>query len=536
MSSRFEDMVNALLKGEHVDFDPHSRLEEYLQACINGTTADLPTPISRSEILLYQLAVKIASGGGGSNIPTYSGSHTVNPSTVDQILQTSGKMLTSNVTVKGVTNVRPEIIAKGEKILDVTGTAEFGGGFPNGTEWTPISIPGGSSLMNITYGNGMWVASDIKPESNYELANGLFYSYDGRDWYSCSVDSKLDYATKIIYADGMWMALGISRWLSDSNEDGVYDYCEEYDYVYRSTDGINWTVVNQGNCLYAYTGEPQLFYKDGLWIYAAPNADSSIYMTSVDGVTWISSGELYGPPEELQGLNGVAKVWNVNGVLFAQLPWYYLGPYYGDHLFASHDGVTWYMISYSSSIAYYSVLYYKGVYLWSYMSDGQKTFVVYTPPSELVLGPGTYMIGTSIELPNASNLIPMETCVLCGPNISSDGKTWTTWSCTNGITVTNVYDGINFKGKLVVATDKGIVYSTDNGTTWTQSSICTVDCTKLLESNGVLIAAASNGIFYSRDGATWIATNVTDPTTNIEYANGILVTDKHYSVVWEPSN
>lgn len=65
MSSRIEDLIEALLNGGTVDFDPHSRIEEYLQSCIKGAGTDgLPVPMSRLDILLYQLAAKLSGSGG----------------------------------------------------------------------------------------------------------------------------------------------------------------------------------------------------------------------------------------------------------------------------------------------------------------------------------------------------------------------------------------------------------------------------------------------------------------------------------------
>lgn len=64
--SRIEELLEALLNDETVDFQPHSRAEAYLKACCEkcGCTG-LPEPLSRNDALLYALAEKIAQGGGG---------------------------------------------------------------------------------------------------------------------------------------------------------------------------------------------------------------------------------------------------------------------------------------------------------------------------------------------------------------------------------------------------------------------------------------------------------------------------------------
>lgn len=65
--SEFENLLMKLLNGETADIIPQSRLEQYLKNCCDKCGCDgLPTPQTRGEILLYQLAEQLASGGGGS--------------------------------------------------------------------------------------------------------------------------------------------------------------------------------------------------------------------------------------------------------------------------------------------------------------------------------------------------------------------------------------------------------------------------------------------------------------------------------------
>lgn len=64
--SALEQLLTALLNGEQVNIEPRSRLEQYLKNCCDRCGCDnLPTPRSRAEILLYQLAEQLAGGGGG---------------------------------------------------------------------------------------------------------------------------------------------------------------------------------------------------------------------------------------------------------------------------------------------------------------------------------------------------------------------------------------------------------------------------------------------------------------------------------------
>ena len=55
-----EMLLNALINGESIDFEPQSRMEAYLKNCINKTgTEGLPPPESRADALLYKLAESI---------------------------------------------------------------------------------------------------------------------------------------------------------------------------------------------------------------------------------------------------------------------------------------------------------------------------------------------------------------------------------------------------------------------------------------------------------------------------------------------
>lgn len=60
--SRIEKLLNALINGESVDFEPRSRAELYLKNCCDRCGCDgLPAPRSRMEALLYLLAEKLNS-------------------------------------------------------------------------------------------------------------------------------------------------------------------------------------------------------------------------------------------------------------------------------------------------------------------------------------------------------------------------------------------------------------------------------------------------------------------------------------------
>lgn len=65
--SNTEALLQALLNGETVDFEPKTRIEQYLKNCCDMCGCDgLPAPRTNVDALLYALADKLANGGSSS--------------------------------------------------------------------------------------------------------------------------------------------------------------------------------------------------------------------------------------------------------------------------------------------------------------------------------------------------------------------------------------------------------------------------------------------------------------------------------------
>lgn len=63
--SKNEELLKALLNDETAEIQPVTRAERYLKACCEKCGCEgLPEPVSRSDELLYELAEKLAHGGG----------------------------------------------------------------------------------------------------------------------------------------------------------------------------------------------------------------------------------------------------------------------------------------------------------------------------------------------------------------------------------------------------------------------------------------------------------------------------------------
>ena len=63
METRIETILNAVINGETIEFEPRSKCEEYLKNCVNKSGATgLPEPESRLDALLYRLSEVMVGG------------------------------------------------------------------------------------------------------------------------------------------------------------------------------------------------------------------------------------------------------------------------------------------------------------------------------------------------------------------------------------------------------------------------------------------------------------------------------------------
>ena len=132
--SRIEELLQAIINGDTANIKPRSRAEEYLVACACKECDNLPTPKSRLDALYYQLATVIAEGGsggggGGEAVETTSWTMTEN-GTYPPVQRVTGEYKASYTvadfaqfgTVEGILIAEDESTGDAITVQSMTGT------------------------------------------------------------------------------------------------------------------------------------------------------------------------------------------------------------------------------------------------------------------------------------------------------------------------------------------------------------------------------------------------------------------------------
>jgi len=137
-----------------------------------------------------------------------------------------------------------------------------------------ISLPApGSSLQQIVYGNGTYLALTINPPT-------LFRSADGKDWSRVFTGPNV-LGTDTVFNSGQRpvLAFGAGRFVmaADSGQ------------LFSSSDGLSWTTINLGTRVNFHDVE----YFNGVFNLVG---DSLSYYTSTDGLSWTRVNTNVGSP------------------------------------------------------------------------------------------------------------------------------------------------------------------------------------------------------------------------------------------------
>lgn len=281
-----------------------------------------------------------------------------------------------------------------------------GGGFPNGKKWEKIFQVSSSSddINDMVYANGLYMLA-------LSYGGRIKYSTDGVNFTNTNVTGIIK---KIVYADGLWVAMGVSG-------------------LWYSTDGMNWTQSDtiQG-CHKNYTNVPLYHHENGIWL--AGNDTATYYST--DAVTWT---ECVGARKRIQDFA------SIKGVL--------VGIFGGD-IYYSTDCINW-AKSNANKGSYYNGLLCSANGLMlafsntlKYSTDG----INWTEPEQT--------LSDVVRLYHAANL--WQCTSSSGIYYSADGINWAQSNITDSV------KGIEYAcGIWVAAGLSGIYYSLD-GITWAE--------------------------------------------------------------------
>ena len=125
----------------------------------------------------------------------------------------------------------------------------------DGINWTTSTMPSSAKWNSVTYGNGKFVAITYNSDK-------AAYSEDGINWTASTMPSSAKW-NSVTYGNGKFVAI------TSNSDKGAY-----------SEDGISWTASTMASSEYWYS----VTYGNGKFVAIILNSDKSAY--SEDGITW----------------------------------------------------------------------------------------------------------------------------------------------------------------------------------------------------------------------------------------------------------
>lgn len=322
-------------------------------------------------------------------------------------------------------------------------------GFPNGTKWTKGYIglvTGSPDVIDIAYGNGIYVACGCFMDNADNTYHRFAYSYDGKTWtLNDSITGSTD--CNIVYANGKFV-------------------CGNH----YSTDGINWSECIGTSSFY------QIAYADGIWV--APNGNfrskTGAYY-STDGITWTVGTGSDASEAETAKYN---KVYYANGIwVFGTLE---RGAYY------STDGRNWTHSNITAEDFTGNLIFGDGLWLTkSYHSTDGKTWVANTTK----VTPIAYGNGKWIGYKSSILYYSIDGLNWTATNISSNPPNKAHYAC-------GVWVGI-YQTSMYYSLDGITWVSLSNISSYSSSS----KAYHLSNQNGIWIAGWQHGALYY--SVTW---------------------------------
>ena len=163
-------LLQALLNGEDIgNFEPKSRMEAYLKnCCLASGIVGLPEPITETDALLYQLAKKLGTGGGGAKEPY-----------IEETYDADGNLI--DVNLVGYTAIRHYAFYNCKNLALTSLPSEItsigAGAFYNCYDLTLISLPSGiTSIGTYTFFNCYNLALTSLPSGITSIGTYAFYT------------------------------------------------------------------------------------------------------------------------------------------------------------------------------------------------------------------------------------------------------------------------------------------------------------------------------------------------------------------------
>lgn len=339
--------------------------------------------------------VQINDGMGGF---TGNDGFTYNTITGDVAISDTLSILEDNITPTAYTTFQggdqsniditytlPTALPISDKVLqsDPSGILSWvdGGGTQAGIVWTSRTSPIASTLLAVTYGNGMFVVTGNTgtPEDH------IITSPDGVNWTDHVLTTTNSYIDSVTYGNGLFVAISQNSTI-----------------VNISPDGINWTAHDT----LLGSGWTSVTYGKGVFVAVTFDGSGAV-MTSLNGIDW------------LLGTAASTEQWAA--ITYGDNQFVAVGQDgSGNDVMTSPDGITW-TLQTNPAGSYYAITYAKGQYIavgaggimmtspdavtWTSQTSG-----VINDLSSITYGEGLY-----ISASYAGDIIT-----------SPDGVTWTT--------------------------------------------------------------------------------------------------------------
>ena len=436
--------------------------------------------------------------------------------------------------------------------------------------WTGVDLPFGNQWNGITYGDGKFVAvSRIQYDrgiSNVMYSKGgspfnrfaavgvggderAMYSDDGSNWSLIGNELDAKGWRSVTYGNGKYVAVANSS--VTANKRIAYSY-----------NGINWEIdpalspennswesvvyapehiAPPDNWVLATAAEANhwndVAYGNGKFVAVSSSGTNRI-MYSTDGITWSYEGVTIenSHVEEWRRVAYGDYMGYGTGTNAGQGRWV-AGS--GDEIIYSDDGITWYE-STPSSTQFSSpeeIIYANGTFIFVSSTNANEILTSITGGKtweKVDVGPPNYdyhglAYGNNTIVAIADTPVGDPCIAICTD--LPDLAIWTTVSVGSGLDGEQWEDIAYGNGTFVAVgrnVTQNIIYSTDDGLTWTPASgqNTTADFKRIVYANGYFVAVAYQAsgnqlISYSTDGINWSVVSVIDQEwDSITYGDG----------------